>query len=72
MEQKEYYTLEDTATMLNRNRATVYNRMGLIGMRGHKFQGDRKTYLTAAEVERLRTIFEKPWTAPEKGVEDAA
>lgn len=69
--EKEYYTLEETATLLERNRATVYNRMKVIGMRGHKFQGDRKTYLTSEEVERLNTVFEKPWTAPEKTVQMA-
>lgn len=66
METKEYYTLDEAAKLLKRNRATIYNRMNHIGMKGHKFRGDRKTYLSADEVERLRTIFEKPWTAPEE------
>lgn len=65
MDQKEYYTLEEVATLLKRNRATVYNRMGLIDMKGHKFKGDRKTYLSADEVERLKNVFEKPWLAGE-------
>lgn len=64
--EKEYYTLEEVAKLLQRNRATVYNRMNLIGIKGHKFKGDRRTYLSAEEVERLRTVFEKPWTAPEE------
>lgn len=68
---KEYYTLEEAAQLLERNRATVYNRMNLIGMRGHKFKGDRKTYLSAAEVEQLRNVFEKPWLAGEEK-DDAA
>lgn len=62
---KEYYTLEEASVILQRNRATVYNRMNLIGMKGHKFRGDRKTYLSADEVERLKNIFEKPWLAGE-------
>jgi hypothetical protein len=69
---KEYYTLEEVAEMIGRNRATVYNRMKLIGMKGHKFYGDRRTYLTAEEAERLKTVFEKPWMAPEKIEDDEA
>jgi hypothetical protein len=65
MEKKEYYTLEEAAQLLGRNRATVYNRMGLIKMKGHKFKGDRKTYLSAAEVDQLKNVFEKPWLAGE-------
>ena len=72
MEEKEYYTLEETAEMLGRNRATVYNRMKIIGIKGHKFKGDRKTYLSPEEVNRLKTVFEKPWTAGEKETKDMA
>lgn len=68
MQEKEYYTLEEAAQILDRKRATVYNRMNLIEMKGHKFKGDRKTYLSAQEVETLRNVFEKPWTAGEKEV----
>lgn len=66
MEQKEFYSLEEVAKSLDRKRATVYSRMKLIGMRGHKFKGDRKTYLSHEELERLKNAFEKPWTAGEK------
>lgn len=66
MEQKEFYSLEEVAKSLGRKRATVYSRMKLIGMRGHKFKGDRKTYLSHEELERLKNAFEKPWTAGEK------
>ncbi len=70
--EEQYYTVDETAKLLKRNRATVYNRMQIIGIRGHKFQGDRKTYLSQEEVNRLKTVFEKPWTAPEKEPENAA
>lgn len=68
MQEKEYYTLEEVAQALERNRATVYNRMKIIDMKGHKFKGDRKTYLSAQEVETLKNVFEKPWIAGEKEV----
>lgn len=64
---KEYYTIDEVTKLLGRNRVTIYSRMNIIGVKGHKFQGDRKTYLSAQEVEQVRRVFEKPWTAPEKG-----
>lgn len=66
MEDKEFYTLEETCSLLGRNRATVYNRMNFIGLKGHRFRGDRKTYLSLPEVERLKMVFAKPWLAGEK------
>jgi hypothetical protein len=64
--EKEYYTINEVTKMLGRNRVTVYSRMSIIGIKGHKFQGDRKTYLSADEVERVKNVFDKPWMAPEK------
>jgi hypothetical protein len=46
--------------------------MKLVGIKGHKFKGDRKTYLSIEEVEQLKTVFEKPWTAGEKEAKDMA
>lgn len=66
MQEKEYYTLDETAEYFGKTRATVYNKMRLIGMKGHKFKGDRKTYLSQEEVKKLRNVFEKPWTVNEK------
>lgn len=66
MREKEYYTIEEVASTLGRNRATVYNRMKLLDLKAHKFKMDRKTYLAAADVERLKNVFEKPWLAGEE------
>jgi transposase len=72
MSDKEYYTIEEVAKMVGRNRATVYNRMKFLGIKPHKFHMDRKAYVTTQEVERIRTVFEKPWTAGEKTEEQVA
>ena len=72
MGEKEYYTLQEASNIIGKNRATIYAKMNLIKMKGHKFIGDRKTYLSQAEVERLKTVFEKPWTAGEKDNQPAA
>lgn len=63
---KEYYTIDEVTKLLERNRVTIYSRMNMLGLKGHKFQGDRKTYLSAQEVEQVRTVFDNPWKAPEK------
>lgn len=72
MSEKEYYTLEEASGIIGKNRATIYARMNLMKMKGHKFIGDRKTYLSQAEVKRLKDAFEKPWTAGEKDSQPAA
>lgn len=64
--EKEYYTIDEVTKLLGKNRVTVYSRMRFIGLKGHKFQGDRKTYLSAQEVENVRDVFNRPWIAPEK------
>lgn len=71
-EEKEYYTVEEVASIVGRNRATVYNRMNLLGIKAHKFAMDRKAYIAAADVERIKTVFEKPWTAGEKKTKEVA
>ena len=38
-----------------------------LGMRKYKFRLNRKTYLTGADVEKLKHIKEKPWLA---GIEE--
>lgn len=70
---KEFYTIEEVAELVGRNRATVYNRMKLLGIKARKFNLDRRAYVSAAEAEQIRTVFEKPWTAGEKKqLEDVA
>lgn len=69
---KEYYTIEEVAELVGRNRATVYNRMKLLKIKPRKFNLDRRAYVSAAEAEQIRTLFEKPWTAGEKPLGDVA
>jgi hypothetical protein len=73
--QKKYYTIEEVEKLLGKSRATIYNRMKLIDVKTRKFKYDRKTYIAAADVERIRTVFEQPWIAEEadgKGGDNAA
>jgi ribonuclease HI len=66
-EQKEFYTLEEAGKIVNRNRATIYNRMKLLGIKPHKFHMDRKAYVTADELKQIKEVIEKPWIAGERG-----
>lgn len=75
--QKKYYTIEEVEKILGKSRATIYNRMKLIKVETHKFPYDRKTYIAAADIERIRTVFEQPWIVEElnnnsKSDDDAA
>lgn len=61
MANKEYLTIEETATELDIDRSTVYAKMKTLGIEGEKFPGNRKKYIAAKDVERLRTLLTEPW-----------
>jgi len=67
MESPEYLSIDDAAKAIGWNRATVYKYVDELGMRKYKFCLNRKTYLVAADVEKLKQIKEKPWIA---GIEE--
>jgi hypothetical protein len=64
---KEFYSIEEIAGIVKKHRGTVYNRISLLGIQTHKFPMDRRTYVKAADVERIKTVIEKPWSAKELG-----
>lgn len=63
--EKEYYSIEEISQLVHRNRGTVYNRIKFLGIKPHKFPMDRRTYVAANDVEKIKTIIEKPWMANE-------
>ncbi len=67
MQEKDFYSIEEITEMVKRNRGTVYNRIKLLNIQTHKFPMDRRTYIAAADVERIKTVIEKPWMAEELG-----
>ena len=67
MESPEYLSIDDAAKAIGWNRATVYKYVDELGMKKYKFRLNRKTYLVAADVEKLKHIKEKPWLA---GIEE--
>ena len=65
--EKEFYSIEEISGIVSRNRGTVYNRIKLLNIETHKFPMDRRTYVKATDVERIKTVIEKPWMAKELG-----
>ncbi|MBV9617055.1 MAG: hypothetical protein JO011_19855 [Ktedonobacteraceae bacterium] len=65
-EGQEYLSVDEAAQIIGWNRATVFEWIKVLGMEKHKFLRNKKTYLKASDVARLKEIKEKPWTAGEK------
>ena len=63
---KEYYTIAEVAKMVGRNRATIYSRIDALNIKTHKFNLDRKSYIAATDVEKIKDILVRPWIAGEK------
>ena len=62
--QKEYYSIDEVAQQLSRHKATIWDRVRVLGIETYKFKRDRKTYVSAGDVERIRAVLsEKPWLA---------
>ncbi len=60
-EYKEYYSINEIEEMIHKN--TIYNRIKLLGIKTHKFEMDRHTYVKAADAKRIRLVIERPWMA---------
>ncbi|MGZ3611974.1 MAG: hypothetical protein ACXWPS_14275 [Ktedonobacteraceae bacterium] len=70
VEEPEYLSIDEAAEAIGWNRATVYGWVKTLGMKTYKFVRNRKTFLAASDVARLKEIKEKPWTAGEKTPEE--
>jgi hypothetical protein len=66
IEGQEYLSIDEAAEIIGWNRATVFEWVKTLGMEKHKFLRNKRTYLKASDVARLKEIKEKPWTAGEK------
>lgn len=70
--QKEFYSIDEVEKIVGKNRGTVYNRIKLLNIKKHKFPQDSRTYIAAADVERIKIVVEKPWMAEELKKETSA
>lgn len=60
-EQKEYYSIDEAAKMLEINRGTLYKWADRLDIQRWKFSTGKKVYFAAGDVEKLREVKEKPW-----------
>jgi MerR HTH family regulatory protein len=61
--EQEYITITQVARDLGWNKATVYDWIKTLGLEKHRFLRNKHTYLHSSDVQRLKEIKEKPWTA---------
>lgn len=62
-EEREFLTFEEAAQYVGVKRSTIYNYVEELGLKIHKFRLDRRSYLSRADVERIKEVKEKPWLA---------
>jgi hypothetical protein len=65
-EGQEYLSVDEAAQAIGWNRATVFEWVKTLGIEKYKFLRNKRTYLKASDVARLKEIKEKPWTAGKK------
>lgn len=65
-DEPEYLSIDEAAQLIGWNRATVFEWVKTLGIEKHRFVRNKKTYLKASDVARLKEIKEKPWTAGER------
>src|SRR5215471_15941638 len=67
--EKEYLTLAEVAAYVGVKRASLYYYINPLNIQMHKFNLDRRSYISLADAKRIKEVKEKPWTAGEKQVE---
>lgn len=70
--EKEYLTLAEVAESVGVKRASLYYYINALGIKMHKFNLDRRSYISQADAKRIKEIKEKPWTAGEKKTPEEA
>ncbi len=63
MEEKEYFTYEETMRYLGCKRSTLYTLLTDLHIPSHKFKYDKRRYIALADVKRMKEVREKPWIA---------
>lgn len=63
---KDYYNIDEAALILDVERTTIYARMRMLGIKGVKFPGNRRTYLTREQFVQIKTLYTEPWKVEER------
>jgi hypothetical protein len=51
--------IDDAAHEIGSSKATLYNYMNILGVQRYKFSFDRRTYVSKADVERIKRFLEE-------------
>ncbi|HEX3640532.1 MAG TPA: hypothetical protein VHV10_04525 [Ktedonobacteraceae bacterium] len=62
-DEQEYITITQVAAEMGWNKATVYDWIKTLEIEKHRFLRNKNTYIHVTDVQRLKEIKEKPWTA---------
>lgn len=63
---KEYLSLAEVAEYVGVKRASLYYYLNALDIRRHKFNLDKRAYISLADAKRIKEIKDKPWTAGER------
>lgn len=67
---QNYITLDAAAQHLGMKKGSLYYYFREFGIKQKKFKGNKRAYLTNADVEHIRAVREEPWTLEEEGTHD--
>ena len=56
---EDYLNVDQAAESLGISRASLYNYMNVLNIQRSRFRFDRRTYVSKADVERIRRFMEE-------------
>lgn len=62
---KEFLTYEEAAEELGIKRSTLYTMITELDIKTHKFKFDKRRYIAAEDIKRIKEIRQSPWKAGE-------
>ena len=65
-QEKEYLTLAEVGDYVGVKKASLYYYLNMLEIKTHKFNLDKRAYISLADAKRIKEIKDKPWTAGEK------
>jgi hypothetical protein len=65
-QEKEYLTLAEVGNYVGVKKASLYYYINMLEIKIHKFNLDKRAYISLADAKRIKEIKDKPWTAGEK------
>lgn len=71
-QQKEYLSMAEVADLIGIKRASLYYYIRALNIQTHKFPLNKRVFISASDVERIKAAKDNPWTLSSSTEEDAA